>query len=142
MSSKKVQYNEKSFGERLKCLRLGKKLKQYQVADSTGILKSTLSELENDKHSPAAGALILLSEFFDVPSNWLLTGKDPPITEVGNAYSKIDNALAEEIHEILNAGSPYAEMLKSQIIGTYNMMKTQKELNKLKKKTKKGSNCA
>lgn len=138
MSRKKIEISKKSFGERLRSLRVEANLTIERVAKSTGIPKSTLSELENNKYNPSASTLVRLSEYFNVSSNELLTGGGVPgIAEPLAPYSVNDSGLIEQVRETLNAGSPYTEMLRSQIIATHSMMKTQKELDNLKKKAKK-----
>jgi len=138
MSRKKIEISKKSFGGRLKCLRLKAELTIEQLAKTTDIPKSTLSELENNKYNPSASTLIRLSDYFNVSSSYLLTGENSPaIAEAPAPYFNNDSGLFEQVREILNAGSPYAEMITSQIIATHNMMKTQKQLDKLKKKPKK-----
>lgn len=60
-----------NFGNNLKRLRggenkFGKKFSQQQVAQSTGIARSMISEYENGIKEPTLGALDKLSRFFDV----------------------------------------------------------------------------
>ena len=128
MSRKKFNMMKKSFGARLKELRLKKELKQYQVAEGTGILKSTLSELENDKHSPSAEALVQLSEYFKVSCSWLLLDK----TTAGVAETKLDyglpalnieeRKLIEKGIDIITSNTIYSSALISNINAFYQAM--------------------
>lgn len=120
---------KKSFGARLKELRLNKNLKQYQVAMATGILKSTLSELENDKHSPSAEALIRLSEYFKVPCDQLLFDKAPvDIAEPTRGYGlplldMEERDILEKAHEIISSKTVYKNILTDSINSLYKTMK-------------------
>ena len=61
-------------GERLKFLRNKKKLTQKELSEATGIKQATISRYEKDEFKPASDALIILSKYFNVPSEWILNG--------------------------------------------------------------------
>ena len=75
MSRKKIELSKNNFASRLYLLRSRLNLTIKQIAESTEISKSTLSELEGNKYNPSSKALIRLSDFFKVDSVWLLTGE-------------------------------------------------------------------
>ena len=151
MSRKKFEIMKKSFGERLKGLRLKRKLKQNQIAIATNILKSTLSELENDKHSPSSAALVQLSEYFNVSSNWLLTGggeptKTPHVASHEAEYNQHGNwqpsqellgseewKLIGKTHEIITSDTAYSAALISNINAFYQAMKETNKTNAVQK---------
>lgn len=76
-----------TIGQRIKYLRNLKKLTQPELAEATGISKGNVSDLENDKVAPSAKALIALSNFLNVSTDWLLTGKDNANKTVENTTS-------------------------------------------------------
>lgn len=59
---------------RLKQIRSALNLTPKQVFLKTGISTGNLSELENGKYPPSAKTLILLSELYQVPADWILKG--------------------------------------------------------------------
>ena len=61
-------------GDRIAYIRLNAGLTQDQFADKTGLKKSNISGLENNKYEPSASTLIKIVESFDVTSDWLLFG--------------------------------------------------------------------
>ena len=126
-------------GNKLKEIRLKHRLKQYQMADMLGITASYISKLEKAETFPISENLTRsICSTFNVNRDYILTGEDSlSIAETPVPYFNNDSGLFKQVREILDAGSPYAEMLKSQIIATHNMMKTQKELDKMKEMTKK-----
>lgn len=50
---------------------------QEEIAMKTGVSQSNLSKLELDKTLPRAEALIALSDYFKVTTDWLLLGRGP-----------------------------------------------------------------
>lgn len=60
------------FGERLRDLRLGKRLTQTQVAKRLNLSKTTISGYENNVKTPSVDVLIQLSIFYDVSVDYLL----------------------------------------------------------------------
>ena len=60
------------FGNRLKTLRIKKKLTQHQLADLLGLTKSVISAYENGLRYPAYDVLIKISRIFKVSTDFLL----------------------------------------------------------------------
>ena len=60
------------FGERLKALRLNKKLTQQQLADKMDLVKSSICAYEQNTKYPSVDVLIKLCKFFGVSSDYLL----------------------------------------------------------------------
>lgn len=60
------------FGNRLKTLRIKKKLTQQQLADLLGLTKSVMSAYENGLRYPAYDVLIKISRIFKVSTDFLL----------------------------------------------------------------------
>ncbi|MBQ7467213.1 MAG: helix-turn-helix transcriptional regulator [Clostridia bacterium] len=60
------------FAERLKELRLEKKLSQSQLSKLLNIGNSSISRWENDQATINSDQLIILAKFFNVTTDWLL----------------------------------------------------------------------
>ena len=63
-----------SFGKRLRWLRQQQKLTQTQVAEATAITRGNICNYELDKFIPTGENLLKISSFFNVSTDWLLTG--------------------------------------------------------------------
>ena len=61
-----------NFGNRLKTLRIKKKLTQQQLADLLGLTKSVISAYENGLRYPAYDVLIKISRIFKVSTDFLV----------------------------------------------------------------------
>ena len=61
-----------TFIERLKELRIEKKLSQAQLAKETGLTQADIASLEVGKRVPRALAIIALANYFNVSSDYLL----------------------------------------------------------------------
>ena len=64
------------FAERLKELRMEKKLTQMQLAIDTGISKSAIAYWELCERIPNAQAIVTLAKYFDVSCDYLLGVSD------------------------------------------------------------------
>ncbi|MBQ9745247.1 MAG: helix-turn-helix transcriptional regulator [Clostridia bacterium] len=60
----------------LREIRMKKGYTQLKVAMDLNISREALSYYENGKRSPDLQMLILMSEYFDVSIDYLITGKD------------------------------------------------------------------
>ena len=60
----------------LKLIRKQKKYNQLKVAMDLSISREALSHYENGKRSPDISMLVLLSDYFDVSIDFLITGKE------------------------------------------------------------------
>ena len=60
----------------LKAIRKQKKYSQLKVAMDLSISREALSYYENGKRSPDVDMLVLLSEYFNVSIDYLITGKE------------------------------------------------------------------
>lgn len=65
-----------TIGERIKFLREKHNISQKGLADATGLQRGNLSHYEKNKIKPSAEAIVALASFFDVSTDWLLTGKE------------------------------------------------------------------
>ena len=64
------------FSERLKELRLANNLSQMQLAIKTGISQSAIAKWELNKTEPTASAIIILSQFFNETTDYILGLED------------------------------------------------------------------
>lgn len=74
----RVIHNPKmdTFGDRLRKLRLGRKLSQESLAKLIGIKQGSLTQLETGKSKgPSSKTLTKLARIFDIDPEWLMTGK-------------------------------------------------------------------
>ena len=60
------------FSEKLKALRIGKKMSQKALADKLGVSKSVVSFYESGERFPSYGVLIKISRIFNVTTDYLL----------------------------------------------------------------------
>ena len=65
-----------AFCERLKELRIDRKLSALKLAKAIGVRDTTILRWENGNMSPSIDALNLLCEFFNVTPNYLLGYED------------------------------------------------------------------
>ena len=66
----------KIFAERLKELRLERKITQDKLSQDTKITQSTISGYEADKVSPTAEVIVTLCKYFQVTADFLLGLED------------------------------------------------------------------
>ena len=69
-------YYMDEFRERLKYLRMEKEKTQKQVAQETGFAQSAIAFWETGKRVPNAIAIIVLAQYFDVSTDYLLGLED------------------------------------------------------------------
>lgn len=60
------------FSEKLKALRIGKKMSQKSLADKLGVSKSVVSFYESGERFPSYDVLIKISRIFNVTTDYLL----------------------------------------------------------------------
>ena len=63
---------KKVFGKRFKELRLEKAIEQKQMAKLLGVSQQTISRWENDVVEPDFNSLIMIADYFDVTTDYLL----------------------------------------------------------------------
>ena len=64
------------FAERLKSLRLEEGLTQTELATATGLSQSAITAWEVGTNSPTAKAIVLLAEYFNVTTDYILGVSD------------------------------------------------------------------
>jgi transcriptional regulator with XRE-family HTH domain len=79
-----------TLGEKLKKLRLDKKMTLQDVADATGYSKALISRIENDSVSPSVGSLMKISEALQIKLHELfaaIEGSKIAVTKKGGRES-------------------------------------------------------
>ncbi len=69
-----VCINRKEIGERIKSLRQDRKISQEQMALDLHISRSTVSKIETDGRITSLEALVQLSEYYHVSTDYILKG--------------------------------------------------------------------
>lgn len=66
-----------NLADRIQSLRKTKGLSQEQLADQIGVSRQAVSKWESEQSTPDLDKIILLSDFFDVTTDYLLKGIEP-----------------------------------------------------------------
>ena len=93
-------------GKKLKALRQSKRLNQGEVAEATGIIRSSLSYFESGKRTPSIAQLQALASFYNVPLDYFGVVKKDDIVELLVRAKKvfesdIDNEKKKEVFDEL-----------------------------------------
>jgi transcriptional regulator with XRE-family HTH domain len=83
-----------NMGERLRVLRLRRKISQEEVARHIGITRSAYSHYEINNRQPVYETLIKLADFFDVSLDYIIGG--------AQSKSKDEQSLTPDNREILS----------------------------------------
>ena len=89
-----------TIGKRIKSLRKENSMTQKDVANNTIIKRGNMSHYENDKVTPGAEAIVALAKFFDVTTDWLLTGEEPAIEKGGENVYELSEDEADFIEKV------------------------------------------
>lgn len=90
-----------SFGERLKTLRNSKKLKQEELAQKINISKSAIGMYERNEREPSFEILEKLANYFEVSTDFLLTGSEKKNENIGGLFFfDVEGLTEEEIEDI------------------------------------------
>ena len=71
-----MYFDQKEFGKRLKELRMNRSLTQEKLAEDLNISWEHLGRIERGDKSLSIDLLIVISDYFDVSTDYLLTGKE------------------------------------------------------------------
>lgn len=66
-----------NIADRIQILRKSRGLSQEELADRIGVSRQAVSKWESEQSSPDIEKIVLLSEFFDVTTDYLLKGIEP-----------------------------------------------------------------
>lgn len=70
-----------NIADRIQCLRKSKGISQEQLADFIGVSRQAVSKWESEQSVPDIEKVILLSDFFDVTTDYLLKGIEPEMSK-------------------------------------------------------------
>jgi transcriptional regulator with XRE-family HTH domain len=102
--------NEDTIGFRLKYLRDSIKATQKQVAEATGIVRTSIKKYEEEMIKPSADAIIGYSKYFNVSTDWILTGHE----RVRESVNSQDYApLTIEMANLVDYKEEYSKRLKT-----------------------------
>jgi transcriptional regulator with XRE-family HTH domain len=108
------------YGDRLKKMRESKKLSQQQLAEKLNINRSTYARYELNQTQPDYETLQRLADFYDVSTDYILTGINTKLTEkderdVAKRMEKIKQDLAAD-GGLSFYGEPLSEEAKESLI--------------------------
>ena len=91
---------------RIRELREDRDLRQVDVASATGIDQKTLSNYETGRTNPDSYAIVKLSEFFGVTSDYLLGISDRNLKNMSDILNELDDIKnrIEDIKKFLHKG--------------------------------------
>ena len=88
-----------NMGEKLRSLRIEKKLTQKQVADRLGLAISAVSSYESGSRYPSYDALIKLARIFHVSTDYLLGLTDKRNVDVTDESVELISQLADKLRK-------------------------------------------
>lgn len=74
-----MYFDQKEFGKRLKEIRMSKGITQEKLAEELNVSWAHISKMERGTRSCSIDLLIALSGYFEVSTDYLLTGKEMSI---------------------------------------------------------------
>ncbi|MCD7840150.1 MAG: helix-turn-helix domain-containing protein, partial [Erysipelotrichaceae bacterium] len=66
-----------NLADRIQALRKAKGISQEELADKIGVSRQAVSKWESEQSSPDMEKIILLSDYFDTTTDYLLKGVEP-----------------------------------------------------------------
>lgn len=88
-----------NMADRIQHLRKSRGISQEELADKVGVSRQAVSKWESEQSTPDIEKIILLSEFFDVTTDYLLKGIEP-VSE--NTTKKSDARIFSLVGSVLN----------------------------------------
>lgn len=88
-----------NMADRIQYLRKNKGISQEELADKVGVSRQAVSKWESEQSTPDIEKVILLSNFFDVTTDYLLKGIEP-VSE--NTTEKSDARIFSLVGSVLN----------------------------------------
>lgn len=130
-----INLNSKSIsaiGERIKALRISKKLTQAELAQALNVKRQTVAQWENQERDLKTGAIISLAKYFNVSTDYLLgltENTSTNISEIGISNKTGFSTLTVE--NILNLSAEHKiildkiinELLKSDLLEKFEELK-------------------
>lgn len=110
-----------TIGKRIKALREAKNLKPKDIKELIDISPGNLNLMEHDKIKPSAEALIKLTKFFKVTSDWILLGdqvneEGEKVTDVNFNLAVPDREMAIYLAKIIDLWKNGDERIKTWVM--------------------------
>ncbi len=67
-----------NIGDRILCLRKTKGISQEELADKVGVSRQAVSKWESEQSTPDLDKVIIMSDYFEVTTDYILKGIEPP----------------------------------------------------------------
>lgn len=75
-----------NIADRIQCLRKNKGLSQEELADKVGVSRQAVSKWESEQSTPDIEKIIIMSELFEVTTDYILKGIEP-VSMTNKMYS-------------------------------------------------------
>ncbi|WP_193774542.1 helix-turn-helix domain-containing protein [Vallitalea guaymasensis] len=92
----------KTIGDRIKFLRKKNKLTQQQLSAGTKVNRGNISDYENNKFKPSSEAVFRIAKYFNVSTEWLITGKEDRINSCNPQELDPDVKILLKVYNNLN----------------------------------------
>ena len=90
-----MYFNQMEFGQRVKALRIENGLTLQQMADELNLSYEHYKKIENGAHGCSIMVLLDISSFFDVSTDYLLTGRSFESLHIQKQLSEAQAILAD-----------------------------------------------
>lgn len=116
-----------NFGERLKTLRLAKKLSQKEIGDPCGVSIHTVGKWEKNERDPSTNHLKILSKLLNTSIDFLLSESDVSLSDIDQRIWELMN---EElvIKWLKEKEVPFEGNSLAELTDVINMIKTIQQL--------------
>ena len=84
------------FGDNLRQIRKDKKMSQEELAEKVNVTRQSVSKWESEQATPDLEKIILMSEYFEVTTDYLLKGIEP-IEDTKSEHKTIGDVLDQKI---------------------------------------------
>jgi transcriptional regulator with XRE-family HTH domain len=101
----------KSFGERLKKVRIDRGLRQEDIGAIVHVGKSTVSQWENNIHVPDIETIVKIANYLNVTSDYLLGLSDNPTPIETIAAHRSDDPMSELPEEARKSLEEFKEFI-------------------------------
>ena len=87
--SKMKRRSEMNIADRIQYLRKQKGFSQEELADKVGVSRQSVSKWESEQSTPDLEKIIILSDIFDVTTDYILKGIEPVETDKVDTMKKL-----------------------------------------------------
>lgn len=101
-------------GDRIQGLRKSRGISQEELADKIGVSRQAVSKWESGQNAPDLEKVVLLSDFFETSTDYLLKGVEP-VKEAGSKYSALLFSVAGTILNAMGLVVSIAVWIERQV---------------------------